>query len=83
MKDSKKLGQTKIKTIDLHGYTVHFSWMRLKSELEEAKDQGYKNVKVIYGHGKIKQEVMSWAEALPLQNIVTQFDGGAFTARLK
>ena len=57
MKDSKKLGQTKIKTIDLHGYTVHFSWMRLKSELEEAKDEGYKNVKVIYGHGKIKEEI--------------------------
>jgi DNA-nicking Smr family endonuclease len=79
-KDSKT--RIPIYTIDLHGYGVHFAWMRLKDQLELAKQQGCKDVRVIYGHGKMKLEIEKWLEALPVRRVKFSNDKGSLTARL-
>ena len=79
-KDSKK--HTPIYTIDLHGYDVHFAWMRLKDQLDEAKQREYKDVRVIYGHGQMKLEIEKWLEALPVRRVKLSDDKGSLTARL-
>ena len=79
-RDSKK--RTATYTIDLHGFTVHFGWMRLKDQLEQAKLDKHKVVRIIYGHGKMKNEILRWLEAMPVRSIQQSKDGGSLTLRL-
>jgi len=60
----------------------YISWIRLKDQLELAKQQGCKDVRVIYGHGQMKLEIEKWLEALPVRRVKFSNDKGSLTARL-
>jgi len=54
-----------MKTIDLHGQTVHDAWKRFIAFAYEKSLDKEKYIRVITGHGAIQKEFSRWCDACP------------------
>ena len=54
-----------MKTIDLHGKTIHDAWKRFISFAYEKSLDKEKHIRVITGHGAIQKEFPRWCDACP------------------
>lgn len=70
--------------LDLHGYTVHDAWKRFNEHVTNCYLDKRKTTVVVTGHGKIGNEIVTWAENHPRAVHCQRLDPntGAYTIKI-
>ena len=57
------MGRRQMKTVDLHGKTIHEAWKTCIGFAYEKSLDKEKHIRVITGHGAIQKEFPRWCES--------------------
>ena len=74
-----------MKTIDLHGSTIHDAWKRFVAFAYEKSLDKEKQIRVITGHGVIQKEFPDWCDAcIHVRKYETEpYNKGSWKVRLR